>query len=122
MSLLQQHNLSNLTKINLVLVIIVPRTFFHHVISNNPKGIIKMKKVHETEEVYCDQCSFLFFFFFFFWANFTMWPQKKKKNLVNGFKEIWPLDLEKVLGFDNMKGCYRHPPHGWLGLGVTQCN
>jgi hypothetical protein len=72
--------------------------------------------------------SVLFFSFFFFWANFTMWPlkknlkKKKKKNLVNGFKEIWPLDLEKAIGFDNMKGCYRHPPHGWLGLGVTQCN
>jgi hypothetical protein len=118
MSLLQQHNLSNLTKINLVLVIIVPRTFFHQVISNNPKGIIEMKKVHETKEVYCDQCPFLFCF----WANFTMWPQKRKKNLVNGLKEIWPLDLEKALRFDNMKGCYRYPPHGWLGLGVTQCN
>jgi hypothetical protein len=37
-----------------------------------------MKKVHETEEVCCDQCSFLFFFFF--WENFTMWPQLKKKE------------------------------------------
>jgi hypothetical protein len=53
-----------------------------------------MKKVHETEEVYCDPFSFLFFFFFF-WDNFTMWPQKRKKNLVNGLKEIWPSDLEK---------------------------
>jgi hypothetical protein len=82
-----------------------------------------MKNVHESEEVYCDHCSF--FFFFFFWANFSMWPQKKKKkkiNLVNGRKEIWPLDLEKALRFDNIKGCYRHPPHGWLGLGVTQCD
>lgn len=41
--------------------------------------------------------------------------KKKKQNLVNGLKEIWPLDLEKALGFDNMRGCYRHHPHGWLG-------
>ncbi len=27
-----------------------------------------MKKVHETEEVFCDQCSFLFFFNF--WCKF----------------------------------------------------
>jgi hypothetical protein len=47
--------------------------------------------------------------------------KKKKKNLVNGLKEIWPLDLVKALGFDNRKGCYRHPTHAWLGLGFTQC-
>jgi hypothetical protein len=85
-----------------------------------------MKKVHETEEVYCDQCPFLFFFLFLgkfhHVATKKILKKKKKKNLVNGFKEIWPLDLEKAIGFDNMKGCYRHPPHGWLGLGVTQCN
>jgi len=52
----------------------------------------------------------------------TAKKKKKKKNLVNGLEEIWLLDLEKALGFDNRKGCYRHPPHGWLGLGVTQCD
>ncbi len=44
-----------------------------------------MKKVHETEEVYCDQCPFLFFFLFLgkfhHVATKKKFKKKKKKKL-----------------------------------------